>query len=89
MSGEYLINIGEQISKKLIEKNLKMREVMICFRCSNTKVNRMLNSHSLKTEDLMKWCMLLDYNFFNFYSEEFELRKSFIKKYQKSDNEIL
>jgi hypothetical protein len=74
-----IIHIGNQIKKRLLEKDIKIKELMMYFRCSNQKIVRMLNSSNMKTDLLMKWSLKLDYDFFNFYTQEFLLRKEFNK----------
>lgn len=75
-----IIHIGSQIKKRVLEKDIKLKDLMMSFRCSNQKIIRMFNSSFLKTDLLMKWSLILDYDFFNFYTQEFLLRKEFDKK---------
>jgi hypothetical protein len=74
-----IIHIGNQIKKRVLEKDINIKELMMCFRCSNQKIVLMLNSSNMKTDLLMKWSLKLDYDFFNFYTHEFLLRKEFNK----------
>jgi hypothetical protein len=76
-----IIHIGNQIKKIVLEKDIKLKDLMMSFRCSNQKIVRMLNSTNLKTDLLMKWSLILDYDFFNFYTQEFLLRKEFDKNH--------
>lgn len=65
------IHIGKAIQEKVKKNNVSRREIMLAFKCSDEKINRMYHSSEVKTNDLMKWSLLLNYNFFELYNNAF------------------
>ena len=69
------IHIGEEINKRVKLFIITRKCIMITFRCNDEKINRMYNSKDLKTDILMKWSLLLNYNFFELYNNAFNKMK--------------
>lgn len=73
----YNIHLGNEIYKKVIEKEVSVKDLMIIFRCSKNTIHRMYQSPCLKTDILLKWCIVLDYNFFSILANEYiKLKKN-------------
>lgn len=63
------IHIGSLLHKTVKERDIG--EVRICnfFHLEYSEIDKMYHSESIDTELLLKWCKLLDYDFFRLYSQ--------------------
>lgn len=73
----YNIHLGNEVHKRVIEQNVPVKDLMIVFRCSKNSINRMFQSPCLKTDVLLKWCIVLDCNFFEKLAEEYRNKKKY------------
>ncbi|MBL1220619.1 helix-turn-helix domain-containing protein [Chryseobacterium sp. L7] len=63
------INIGPMISKRALECNIDLSRLCNFFNCSSQDILNMYDAKSLDCEILLKWCKILEYDFFRFYSQ--------------------
>ncbi|NML68720.1 helix-turn-helix domain-containing protein [Chryseobacterium sp. RP-3-3] len=63
------INIGLMVSKRVLECDVDITRLCKFFNCSSEDILNMYNSRSLDSEILLKWCKILEYDFFRFYSQ--------------------
>lgn len=80
------IHLGREIHEKVLNSNLTKKQIMTYFRCSDSKVNSMYHSEHMKSDLIMKWSILLDFDFFQFFSSSFIKYKKYNKKYDKKDD---
>lgn len=67
------INIGRIIQLFIHERDISYDSLRVSFGCSKITLNKMLNSKSLDTIVLLKWCKVLRYDFFRLYSSHLML----------------
>jgi hypothetical protein len=75
------IHIGSFIQKRVIESNINITKICNFFGCCETEINQMYISNALKSDDLLKWCKLLDYDFFRLYSQHLILYSPMALRY--------
>ena len=46
-----------------------MSRICNFFKCSTDDISEMMNAKSIDTETLLKWCKLLEYDFFRIYTQ--------------------
>lgn len=63
------INIGHLIYMKVRETSITMERICNFFGLSENEINEMYDKRSINTELLLKWCKLLEYDFFRLYSQ--------------------
>ncbi len=63
------INIGLMISQRVLECDVDIMRLCKFFSCSSEDILAMYDSKSLDSEILLKWCKILEYDFFRFYSQ--------------------
>ncbi|HCA09428.1 transposase [Chryseobacterium sp.] len=63
------IHIGTLIETKLKEEEISMERVCAFFKLETQEILQMLKLDSLETEILLKWCKILEYDFFRLYSQ--------------------
>ena len=63
------IHIGILINKAVTESGIEMSRFCNFFKCSTDDISEMMNAKSIDTETLLKWCKLLEYDFFRIYSQ--------------------
>ncbi len=69
MSNLKNINIGSLIHQAIIESGIEMPRICNFLKCTEEEVTQMYSYKSLDTETLLKWCKLLEYDFFRIYSQ--------------------
>ncbi len=81
------IHIGSYIEKKIKEEKVEMDRLQNFFNCSEREIQEMLTQPELKTDILLKWCKILEYDFFRIYSQHLILYSPPKKagSYQKGD----
>lgn len=62
------IHIGELIEKRFKEINIEMDRVVNFFHCSEKEIKSQFYQESLDSNILLKWCKLLEYDFFRLYT---------------------
>ena len=63
------IHIGILINKAVTESGTEMSRICNFFKCSTDDISEMMNAKSIDTETLLKWCKLLEYDFFRIYTQ--------------------
>ncbi|QBA23780.1 transposase [Chryseobacterium indologenes] len=63
------INIGSLIRQRILETEIETERICRFFKCTNEQIDQMLLQEELHTEALLKWCKLLEYDFFRIYSQ--------------------
>lgn len=63
------INIGLMINQRVLECDIQTSRLCNFFDCSTQDILNMYNSKSLDCEILLKWCKILEYDFFRLYSQ--------------------
>ncbi len=84
------IHIGSHIKKVAEINELSIIRACTFLKCSHQDILDMYNSSTLDSGVLLRWCKLLDYNFFMFYHTHLQLYKpaaSTAKLVKKSTDE--
>jgi len=63
------INIGSLIEQRVNEYEIDISRICNFFSCSEESIRKMYQSATIETELLLKWCKLLEYDFFRIYSQ--------------------
>ena len=63
------IHIGILINKAVTESGIEMSRICNFFNCTEDEVIEMYQQENLPTDILLKWCKLLEYDFFRIYSQ--------------------
>lgn len=63
------IHLGDLIKKTVEENEIDILRICNFIKCSELDIHRMYESKSLNTEVLLRWCKLLEYDFFRLYSQ--------------------
>ncbi len=69
------IHLGNHIREISKIKNLSVSRACTFLKCSAQDIQDMYNEKSLDSALLLRWCKLLDYNFFMFYHSHLQLYK--------------
>ena len=69
------IHLGNHIKEISKIKNLSVSRACTFLKCNAQEIHEMYEQKSLDSELLLKWCKLLDYNFFMFYHSHLQLYK--------------
>ena len=69
------IHIGKHIKYVAEFKNLSISRACVFLKCSHQDILEMYTKESIECNLLVKWCKLLDYNFFMFYHSHLQLYK--------------
>ncbi|WP_128330399.1 transposase [Apibacter sp. HY039] len=79
------INIGKLIKSRVDE--LQLPELRICtyFGCEEAKIHEYYNSTSIDTNILLKWCKLLEYDFFRIYTQHIILYAPLLKNLENTN----
>ncbi|CAM3840361.1 transposase [Flavobacterium branchiophilum] len=62
------IHIGSILEQSVEEQNISLERIAKYFKCSIDDVEKMFLDKSLDSEQLLKWCKLLKYDFFRYYT---------------------
>ena len=63
------IHIGALINQLVAECGIEISRICNFFKCSTDDISEMMNAKSIDTETLLKWCKLLEYDFFRIYTQ--------------------
>ena len=63
------INIGELICRRVKECKLERDRICNFLKCSENEIAEMYKAKSLDTALLLRWCKLLEYDFFRIYTQ--------------------
>jgi len=63
------IHIGKLVETKWIELDISMERTRNFFKYEEEQIKKMFIEEDMNTEDLLKWCKLLEYDFFRLYSQ--------------------
>lgn len=63
------IHIGSLIKKKVEEKGIDIIRICSFMKSSEQELNLIYLQENISTELLLKWCKLLEYDFFRIYSQ--------------------
>ena len=63
------IHIGKMIENTVAESRIEISRICNYFKCSDDEIVKMYQSKSIDTETLLKWCKLLEYDFFRIYTQ--------------------
>jgi len=74
------INIGGIIRSVAVERRMKMKVLAGKMGMHAGSIGRVLGQANMQTEMVKKFCVVLDYDFFEHYSEELKLTKGMGKK---------
>jgi len=77
------IHIGNIIKELWKEREVTLERACNFFQCEEEEITAMLNSKSIEADRLLKWCKLLEYDFFRIYSQHLILfSPKSIRKYK-------
>ncbi len=68
-TGMKKIHIGELLLRAVTEREIQEERICKFFGCSALEISEMYTFKSMDTELLLKWCKLLEYDFFRLYSQ--------------------
>lgn len=63
------INIGLMVQKRALEYEIETPRLCKFFDCSEQDILNMYKAKSLDSEILLKWCRILEYDFFRIYTQ--------------------
>ncbi len=63
------IHIGKLIHQRVEEFQIEKTRITNYFNCSIDEVEKMYQKDSLDSDSLLKWCKLLEYDFFRVYTQ--------------------
>ncbi|GAA4161089.1 hypothetical protein GCM10022217_26190 [Chryseobacterium ginsenosidimutans] len=63
------IHIGKLIETRWLELNISIQRTVNFFKCTEEEIFAMFQEKELKTETLLNWSKLLQYDFFRMYSQ--------------------
>lgn len=63
------IHIGNLIQKEVITKKIENDRICNFMNCNEDEIEEMYRSVDLPTNIMLKWCKLLEYDFFRLYSQ--------------------
>ena len=63
------IHIGKMIEKEVADCGIEISRICNFIKCTEEEVHEMYTQENLSTDVLLKWCKLLEYDFFRIYSQ--------------------
>ena len=63
------IHIGLMIEQAVTESGIELSRICNFFKCPEEEIQEMYTQENLSTDVLLKWCKLLEYDFFRIYSQ--------------------
>ena len=63
------IHIGLMIEQAVTESGIELSRICNFFKCPEEEIQEMYTQENLSTVVLLKWCKLLEYDFFRIYSQ--------------------
>ncbi|WP_223559412.1 transposase [Chryseobacterium lathyri] len=70
------IHIGALIKQRVAEHDIEIPRICNFFKCTEAEIEEMLVQENLSTDLVLKWCKLLEYDFFRIYSHHLMLYSS-------------
>jgi len=70
------IHIGSLINQRIAECKIEIPRICKFFKCTEADLEEMLIQKNLSTDLVLKWCKLLEYDFFRIYSHHLMLYSS-------------
>lgn len=81
------IHIGKLIKQRVTECRIEISRICNFFKCIEIEIEEMYEKSAISTDLLLKWCKLLDYDFFRIYTQHLILYSPPASvKYNKSSN---
>ncbi|MFN1215582.1 transposase [Chryseobacterium kwangjuense] len=84
------INIGQLIKAEAEHSGLETMRICRFMKCNEEELQEMYKQSKISTDLLLKWCKLLEYDFFRLYSQHLILyapqKKTAIYKAEKKKN---
>jgi len=69
------MHIGEIIRQKMEERGHTVSWLAQQYGCSRVNMYKIFNKHSIDTQTLMRLSILLDFDFFELYGQEYQQRR--------------
>jgi len=63
------IHLGSLIRQRVTESGVELSRICNFMKCSSIEIEEMYRQENLPTHILLKWCKLLEYDFFRLYSQ--------------------
>ena len=63
------IHIGSLLNQLVTESGIELSRICNFLNCTEEELEKMYKHKSLDTEILLRWCKLLEYDFFRIYSQ--------------------
>ncbi|MGG5208246.1 transposase [Chryseobacterium sp. MIQD13] len=82
------IHIGNLINERVTESEIEISRICNFFKCSVKEIQTMYDEKYLDTGTLLKWCKLLEYDFFRLYSQHLILYAPPTTGAKKSSNDV-
>ncbi|WP_317197449.1 transposase [Empedobacter stercoris] len=76
------IHIGELIKNRVSEVNIESSRLLNFMGCDEKDISKMYKQENLPTDVLLKFCKILDYDFFRLYSQHLILYAPTGKSYE-------
>lgn len=80
------IHLGSLIRQHVTENGVEVSRICNFMKCPSIEVEEMYQQENLPTHILLKWCKLLEYDFFRLYSQHLILYTSPSKSISKKTN---
>lgn len=81
------IHIGKLIYTRVTERNIDISRIINFFKLQESEILLMYNMKNISTDILLKWCKLLDYDFFRIYSHHLILFSPASSMYYEKTNQ--
>lgn len=81
------IHIGSFIEQRVKESGIEISRICKYFNLNEAEVEEIYASKSIDSDLLLKWCKLVEYDFFRLYSQHLILYSPFLKK-TKSETKL-
>ena len=82
------IHIGQHLKRISEFKNLSITRACAFLECSKKDIEDMYAQPSMDSQLLLKWCKLLNYNFFMFYHTHLQIYKPQASTTKLKDNQL-
>ncbi|WP_317047554.1 transposase [Chryseobacterium oncorhynchi] len=77
------IHIGNIIQKTVVESGIESDRICNFFKCTEEEIKKMYLDANLSTDILLKWCKLLEVDFFRMYCQHLILYAPVSPKFKK------
>lgn len=82
------IHIGELIEQRVNEKEIELLRMTNFLKCSEVEIKEMFEAENLPTDVLLRWCKLLEYDFFRIYTQHLILYSPSSNNSKSSESKI-